>query len=238
MAIYLGDSSIPQPSARAGLAIFGRNANNAGGHLFPSHSHLGRLDFANDASKPALREMSRAQAIGSGNEKALMSVESASRSSSDDSSEHLLQPDLATPLKRHGARSTLEKVLRSAAGVLAVAALVGSAALLLNDAGPQLIAFGKVLVAMAPHAWALLGHAPLSAMPLLLAGGSYLALQGLLRPAPVELVKRLLLGSAFVLWGIVQLMPPGVVATDLGDLVIALYVLDLGIIIQKELHGV
>jgi hypothetical protein len=47
----------------------------------------------------------------------------------------------------------------------------------------------------------------------------------------------LMLGSAFVLWGIVQLMPPGVVATDLGDLVIALYVLDLGIIVQAELRG-
>jgi hypothetical protein len=33
-------------------------------------------------------------------------------------------------------------------------------------------------------------------------------------------------------------MPPGVVATDLGNLVIALYVLDLGIIIQSELSGV
>jgi hypothetical protein len=80
-----------------------------------------------------------------------------------------------------------------------------------------------------------LGHAPLSAMPLLLVGGSYIALQGVLRPAPIELVKRLLLGSAFVLWGIVQLMPPAPIATDLGDLVIALYVLDLGFIIQAEL---
>jgi len=51
-------------------------------------------------------------------------------------------------------------------------------------------------------------------------------------------VKRLLLGSAFLLWGIVQLMPPSVVATDLGDLVIALYVLDLGITIQAELRAV
>ena len=118
-----------------------------------------------------------------------------------------------------------------------MAALLGSAALLLNDAAPQLLALGKVLLTMAPRAWALLGHAPLSAMPLLLAGGSYLALQGVLRPAPLELLKRLMLGSAFLLWGIVQLMPPGVVATDLGDLVIALYVLDLGIIVQAELRG-
>ena len=129
-------------------------------------------------------------------------------------------------------------MLRYAAGALTAAALLSSATLLLNDAAPQLITIVKVIVAMAPHAWALLGHAPLSAIPLLLVGGSYIALQGLLRPAPMELVKRLLLGSAFVLWGIVQLMPPSVLAADLGDLVIALYVLDLGLIIQSELQGV
>jgi hypothetical protein len=178
-----------------------------------------------EATKPAVREKSRATAIGTGTEKALMSIESTARPSSDDSSS----------LMRGGERSGLEEVLRSAAGVLVVAALLGSAALLLYDATPQLIAFGKLVVAIAPRVSILLGHAPLSAMPLLLVGGSYIALQGVLRPAPIELVKRLLLGSAFVLWGIVQLMPPAPIATDLGDLVIALYVLDLGFIIQAEL---
>jgi hypothetical protein len=166
-----------------------------------------------------------------------MSVESVARPSVDDSAGHLLQPDRRTPLESHTQRSALENLLRSAAGVLAVTALLGSAALLLNDAAPQLIAIGKIVLAMAPRAWALLGHAPLSAMPLLLVGASYIALQGLLRPAPLELVKRLMLGSAFLLWGIVQLMPPSVIAADLGDLVIALYVLDLGIIVQAELRG-
>jgi hypothetical protein len=176
--------------------------------------------------------------MGAGNEKALMSAESASRAPDDDSAGHRLPPDHVIPLKPHEAQPAFEKVLRSAAGVLAVAALLGSAVLLLNDAAPQLIALGKVFLAMAPRAWALLGHAPLSALPLLLVGGSYIALQGLLRPAPIELVKRLLLGSAFVLWGIVQLMPPSIVATNLGDLVIALYVLDLGIIIRDELREI
>jgi hypothetical protein len=205
------------------LAIFGRDANYIGRHLFPSHPDRGRLAFVNEATKPTLREMGRANAGGPGNEKALLSVESVS--------------DHDAPLKFHQERDTRAKVLRSVAGVLTMAALLGSAALLLSDAAPQLRAFGKVLLAMAPRAWALLGHAPLSAMPLLLAGASYVALQGVLRPAPFELLKRLMLGSAFVLWGIVQLMPPGVVATDLGDLVIALYVLDLGIIVQAELRG-
>jgi hypothetical protein len=135
-------------------------------------------------------------------------------------------------------RSVLESALRIAAGSLTVAALVASAALLLSDAAPDLSALLKFVGAMAGRAWSLLGHAPLSAMPLLLAGASYLALQGLLRPRPIELLKRFLLGSAFLLWGIVQLMPPSAIATDLGDLVIALYVLDLGVIIQAELKGV
>jgi hypothetical protein len=212
-------------SARLGLANFGRDANPGDPHLFPSHRDVGRLGCVSEAIKPAVREMSRATAIVTGNEKALIGVESAAKASNDDSS----------PLMRDGERSALETVLRSAAGALAVAALLGSAALLLYDARPQLIALGKLVVAMAPPASAFLGHAPLSAMPLLLAGVSFIALQSILRPAPIEFVKRLLLGSAFVLWGIVQLMPPGVVATDLGDLVIALYVLDLGFVIQSEL---
>jgi hypothetical protein len=61
-------------------------------------------------------------------------------------------------------------------------------------------------------------------------------LQAALRPAPMELIRRLMLGSAFVLWGIVQLMPPSTLATHLGDLVIALYVFDLGLMVQAELQ--
>jgi len=52
----------------------------------------------------------------------------------------------------------------------------------------------------------------------------------------MELLRRLMLGSAFLLWGIVQLMPPSALATSLGDLVIALYVFDLGLMVQNELQ--
>jgi len=52
----------------------------------------------------------------------------------------------------------------------------------------------------------------------------------------LELLKRLMLGAAFLLWGIVQLMPPGDLAAELGNLVIALYVVDLGLIIWTELQ--
>ena len=122
------------------------------------------------------------------------------------------------------------------AGALTVAAIVASALLLVSDAIPTLTTLFRILVALAPRAWALLGHAPLSALPLLLAGASYISLQALLRPPPMELLRRLMLGSAFLLWGIVQLMPPSALATSLGDLVIALYVFDLGLMVQNELQ--
>ena len=77
---------------------------------------------------------------------------------------------------------------------------------------------------------------PLSALPLLLAGSSYLMLQAILRPRPLELLKRVMLAIAFLLWGVVQLMPPSNLATELGNAVIALYVIDLGLIIWVELQ--
>jgi hypothetical protein len=81
-----------------------------------------------------------------------------------------------------------------------------------------------------------LSHAPLSAAPLLLIGLAYLALQPLVRPRPLERLKRVLLGTAFILWGIDQLLPSGRLATVLGDVVIVLYVLDLGLIIRDHLR--
>lgn len=79
-------------------------------------------------------------------------------------------------------------------------------------------------------------NVPLSALPLLLAGISYLVLQVIVRPRPLELLKRVMLAAAFLLWGIVQLMPAGNLASELGNLVIALYVIDLGVIIWSDLE--
>jgi hypothetical protein len=57
-----------------------------------------------------------------------------------------------------------------------------------------------------------------------------------LRPRPFELLKRLMLGVAFLLWGVVQLMLASDLATELGNVVIALYVVDLGLIIWTDLQ--
>lgn len=73
-----------------------------------------------------------------------------------------------------------------------------------------------------------LPHAPVSAAPLLLVGAAYLGFQALLRPKPLDLFKALIVSSAFILWGVDQLLPGGWIATILGDVVITLYVLDVG----------
>jgi hypothetical protein len=223
--------------ARTRVAIFGRDASRGYDDFFPLNQEIGRLGFVNESAKSAFREMNRATTLVGGHERSPSGGEATPKSSEEDFARRPLHSELLVALKEPRKSSSLEDSLRLAARILAVVALLASGVLLLRDAAPKLAAFVKFVIAMAPRAWALLGHAPLSAMPLLLVGASYIALQGLLRPAPIELVKRLLLGSAFLLWGIVQLMPPSVLATDLGDLVIALYVLDLGIIVDAELRG-
>ena len=112
--------------------------------------------------------------------------------------------------------------LRLVSGVLAAFAVLASAALLLFD-----IPHGVL-----PQ----LRHAPVSAIPLLFIGIAYVCLQPLTRPSIPELIQRLLLGSAFILWGIDQMLPPGLAATVIGDLVISLYVLDLSVIIREHLR--
>src|SRR2546430_610370 len=62
-----------------------------------------------------------------------------------------------------------------------------------------------------------LQHAPTSAAPLLLIGATYLGFQGLIRPKPLDLFKALIVSSAFIFWGVDQLLPAGWAATTLGD---------------------
>lgn len=181
-----------------------------------------------------------------GTDKAPVSIEGTIRSAQPDPVEPARKPvSVAVPplltlarAETVSHRTGLHLFLGWLTGSLMVAAIFGSGALLLSDAGPGLAILFHLLVVVAARVWAAIGHAPLSALPLLLAGASYTALQVVLRPAPMELLRRLMLGAAFLLWGMVQLMPAGVLATDLGDLVIALYVLDLGLMVQAELQRV
>jgi|SRR5579862_2755947 len=109
--------------------------------------------------------------------------------------------------------STFRKSLRWISCTLAILAL---------GAGIGLLACDSVAVALSR-----VGAAAISAAPLLLVGIAFLLAQPLLRPRRLELLKNVLLAGTFLLWGAIQLMPQGALAMRLGNLVIALYVLDL-----------
>jgi hypothetical protein len=61
-----------------------------------------------------------------------------------------------------------------------------------------------------------------------LIGAASLGFQALTRLKLLDFFKALIVSTAFLLWGIDQLLIPGWFATTLGDVVITLYVLDLG----------
>ena len=108
-------------------------------------------------------------------------------------------------------------VLRWISGALSILAISASVGLLIGDA--------KLWT---PHAQLV---AVLSAAPLLLVGVAFLFLQPVIRPRFVELLKNLLLAATFLLWGGIQFMPQNATSLRLGNVVIALYVLDLAWVI-------
>jgi hypothetical protein len=144
--------------------------------------------------------------------------------------------DYTSSLKRPGEGSAIDELLRWLTRSLAVFALLTTFALLCVGATPLLTSLPALTAGMAFECGMLLKKLPLSSLPLLLAGSSYLVLQAILRPPPLELLKRIMLGVAFLLWGVVQLMPASDLATELGNVVIALYVIDLGLIIWTDLE--
>ena len=84
-----------------------------------------------------------------------------------------------------------------------------------------------------------LSPAAISAVPLLAVGLSFLVVQAMVRPRWTELLQNLLLASTFLLWGVVQLMTQNVLSKRLGDVVVALYVVDLAwtILARVKLTG-
>jgi hypothetical protein len=104
-------------------------------------------------------------------------------------------------------------ILRWISYGMAVLALAASVGLLIGDAGAGTLPRFSAAVT--------------SAAPLLLVGTSFLFMQPVIRPRLVELLKNVLLAATFLLWGIVQFMPQNAMSLRLGNLVIALYVLDL-----------
>jgi hypothetical protein len=114
----------------------------------------------------------------------------------------------------------LNIVLRWISYFLAVLGVVGGVGLLLSDRK----------IGTLPR----LPEAAISAAPLLLVGTSFLILQPILRPRLMELLKNVLLAATFLLWGAIQFMPQNATSIRLGNVVIALYVLDLAWVILSS----
>lgn len=83
----------------------------------------------------------------------------------------------------------------------------------------------------APRMFPARAHDVLGALPLALIAITYLAYQFVYRPRMAELLKASLLAAAFLLWAANQYWPNSSRATLLNDLAIALFVLDVFLVI-------
>jgi len=117
----------------------------------------------------------------------------------------------------------MNKILRRLSMGLVVVAVVSSIVLLASDS--------DILGGL--NRWA----APISAAPLLAVGLALLIFLPTIRPGWAELLKSALLATTFLLWGAVQLMPPTMLSRRLGNLVIALYVIELAWTIAARLKA-
>ena len=101
--------------------------------------------------------------------------------------------------------------------ILGIVTLAGVAVLFVWDAAPQLFPARS--------------HDILAAFPLAMIALAYLVYQAAHRPAPMELLKAILLAIAFLLWAANQLWPDLPQATLFNDIAIALFVLDVFLVI-------
>jgi len=97
--------------------------------------------------------------------------------------------------------------------ILGIVTLAGVAALLLRDAFPAFFPAGS--------------HDSLGAFSLAMIALAYLIYQLQLRPAPKEMVKAILLAAAFLFWAANQYWPNLPEAGLFNDIAIALFVLDV-----------
>jgi hypothetical protein len=74
-------------------------------------------------------------------------------------------------------------------------------------------------------------HDLLAALPLVTIAIAYLIYQGARRPAAKEFIKAIVLSIAFLFWSANQLWPDSAQATLFNDIAIALFVLDVFLVI-------
>jgi hypothetical protein len=79
--------------------------------------------------------------------------------------------------------------------------------------------------------------AAISALPLLAVGLSFLLAQAMIRPGRAEFLKNMLIVAAFLLWGVAQLIEHNPLSKSLGEVVIALYVIELAWTILARLNS-
>jgi hypothetical protein len=78
-------------------------------------------------------------------------------------------------------------------------------------------------------------HSHLGALALIMVGSSCVSLHVVSRRPRRDLAKGIILGAAFVLWGIEQLLPASRWTTAMDTAVIMIFVVDLGLIILDGL---
>jgi hypothetical protein len=110
-------------------------------------------------------------------------------------------------------KAHLDRAHRAAPVFLGVITLLSVVILLVWDALPSRFPAGA--------------HDLLGALPLALIALAYLVYQTVRRPSPAELFKAILLSIAFLLWAANQFWPEAARATLYNDLAIALFVLDV-----------
>jgi hypothetical protein len=110
----------------------------------------------------------------------------------------------------------VEKALRRLGLLLLAAALITLGILVASDIVHGLLATNL--------------HSRLGAVSLIMIGSSYMSLQVIFRHSRAELLRGILLGSAFALWGTEQLLPLGRSTTAMDTAVIGIFVVDLGLI--------
>jgi predicted exporter len=114
-------------------------------------------------------------------------------------------------------RIRLDRKHRTPAIILGVVTLADVVVLLLWDAFPGIFPAGS--------------HAVLGAVSLALIAVAYLVYQLERRPAAAELVKAIMLAAAFLFWAANQFWPNSPRATLFNDVAIALFVLDVFLVI-------
>jgi hypothetical protein len=111
----------------------------------------------------------------------------------------------------------LDRARREIPVILGIVTLVSVALLLAWD--------------IAPTRFPANAHAVLGALPLVMIAITYLIYQMVHRPPWRELVKAILLAAAFIFWAANQLWPDSSLATLWNDIAIALFVLDVFLVI-------